>query len=76
MEALKEAIRVAGSPAALADKLGVTRQAVENWIERGVVPAERLIEIERAVEGAVTRDKLRPDLYEGYEATIPAKALA
>jgi len=65
MEALKQAITAAGSMSALAAKLGVTRQAIENWFERGI-PAERVREVEEAVSGAVTRDSLRPDLYEGY----------
>jgi DNA-binding transcriptional regulator YdaS (Cro superfamily) len=29
------------------------------------VPAERAVQIEKALNGAVTRQELRPDLYEG-----------
>ncbi len=35
---------------------------VVHWRNRGV-PAERVLEIEAATEGKVTRHELRPDLY-------------
>ena len=65
--ALEKAIRAAGGLTALAEKLEVRPQAVHNWRTRGV-PAERVLEIEKATVGdggdpAVTRHDLRPDLY-------------
>jgi len=55
---LREALRRAGSPAKLAEKLGVSRQAVSKWES---VPTRHIIEIERLT--GVHRSLLRPDLY-------------
>ena len=49
----------------LAEQIGVSRQAVEKWEQNGV-PADRALDIERVVGGAVKRHELRPELYEGY----------
>lgn len=59
--ALAKAIEAVGSQRALADAVGVSTQAVTKW--RRQVPAERVIAIELATGGAVTRYQLRPDLY-------------
>jgi DNA-binding transcriptional regulator YdaS (Cro superfamily) len=45
---------------ALGTKLGVHRSSVMRW-EHGRVPAERVLELERAT--GVPRYELRPDLY-------------
>lgn len=45
--------------------LGVTRSAVTQWLTTGV-PAERCPVIERATNGAVTCEDLRPDVDWGY----------
>ena len=58
--ALLRAIDAAGGVAALARELNVTSQAVSQWSK---VPAERVLEVERAAGGAVSRHDLRPDLY-------------
>ena len=65
MEPLKRAIEIAGSTTMLAKQIGVSRQAVEKWEQNGV-PADRALDIERVVGGAVKRHELRPELYEGY----------
>jgi len=57
---LIRAIEAAGGPAALAVALGVSSQAVSQW-ER--CPAHRVIAVEAAAGGAVSRHDLRPDLY-------------
>lgn len=44
----------------LARLLNVTPSAVHQWKR---VPAERVIDVERATESKVTRYDLRPDLY-------------
>lgn len=64
-EALKIAIECVNGEAELARALGVTPQAVNQW---SVAPALRVIAIEKATSGAVTRHKLRPDIYPPDEA--------
>lgn len=44
----------------LASLIGVTRQAIYQWDR---IPAERVIAIENATGGKVTRHELRPDLF-------------
>ena len=46
--------------AALAKDLGVQSPAVCKW-ERGRIPAERVLDVERAT--GIPRHRLRPDLY-------------
>jgi DNA-binding transcriptional regulator YdaS (Cro superfamily) len=58
---LSRAIKAAGGLAPFADAIGVTRQAASQWKRR--IPAERVLDIERACGGTVTRHELRPDLY-------------
>ncbi len=60
--AIRRAAQVAGSQQALADLLGLRSQgAVQNWIMRGRIPAERVLAVEAAT--GVSRHDLRPDLY-------------
>jgi len=58
--ALERAINAAGGTAALARTINVTPQAISQWDR---VPAERVIAVENATNGDVTRSDLRPDLY-------------
>ena len=61
------AIDMAGSQEALAERLGVSKQAVQKWATRGYVPPGRVVEIE-AQYGIPRRDLLDPrlaDLVEG-----------
>jgi len=66
--ALLRAIEAAGGTAALAKALNLSSQAISQWAR---VPAERVLEVERATAGAVSRYELRPDVYGGQpeEAT-------
>ena len=59
-QALKQAIRQVGSRSALARAIGVTPQAVQQWRR---VPAVRVLDVERASDGVVSRHQLRPDIY-------------
>jgi DNA-binding transcriptional regulator YdaS (Cro superfamily) len=45
----------------LARRLGIRPQSVQQWVESKRIPAERVVEVERAT--GVSRKKLRPDLY-------------
>ncbi len=55
---LQRAIRLAGGSRKLAEKLNVTRQAVEQWAE---CPPTRVLELERLSD--VSRHELRPDVF-------------
>lgn len=61
--AIQKAVEAIGSQSALARKLDVTPQCVQQWVRSGKVPAERVLEIEFATAGAVSRFELRPDIY-------------
>ena len=60
----------------LAAAIGVTPQAVNQWVSRGVAPVDRVKEIVKAVAGKVTAHDLAPGIYpQGFEfpADPPAK---
>jgi DNA-binding transcriptional regulator YdaS (Cro superfamily) len=60
--AIRRAAEIAGSQQALADLLGLSSQgAVQNWLRRGRMPAERVLAVE--AKTGVSRHDLRPDLY-------------
>ena len=42
----------------------ITPQGIFRWTVKGV-PAERAVQLERATGGAVLRQELRPDLFDG-----------
>lgn len=58
---IDRAVASAGDTASLAERLGVTRQAVCSWIKRGWVPHKRALEIE-ALYGVPRVDLLKPTL--------------
>lgn len=53
---IDEVVELAGSQAAVAEKCGVTQQAVQKWVAKGFVPNSRAIELE--AEYGVKRQKL------------------
>lgn len=61
--AIERAASHVGGQSALARLLGCSPQAVSKMCATGRVPAERVISIETATSGAITRHELRPDLY-------------
>ncbi len=60
-KAVEEAVRVAGSLRNVAAKLGVTSQAISQWIRYQKVPPKRVLGLE-ALSG-VSRHEMRPDIY-------------
>lgn len=60
---IKRAVAWVGGQSELARRLRIKPQAVQRWCSTGVVPAKRVLDIERACDGEVTREELRPDLY-------------
>lgn len=67
ISAIEKASMILGGQAKLARALGVTAQSVTKWKRR--IPAERVLGIEAATNGYVTRHELRPDLYPESTAT-------
>lgn len=62
MSPIQAAIKQAGGIQQLAKMLGISYQAVHKWTKpKRVVPAERVLQIERAT--GVSRHQLRSDLY-------------
>lgn len=67
--ALARAVKTAGGYRPLARIIGVDHKTIMAWFEREEVTPERHCPaIERAVNGAVTREELRPD----FEWALPA----
>lgn len=60
---IEKACECVGSQAAMAALIGVTPQAIYKWHLSGKVPAERVLAVEQATGGVVSRCDLRPDLY-------------
>lgn len=65
MSAFERAIKIAGGQSALSRKIGRSQSVISYWVTRrgGLVPAEVCADIEAAVDGAVTRQDLRPDVF-------------
>lgn len=55
-----------GRAAALARALDINPALISQWASSRGVPSERCIEIERATEGTVRCEELRPDIDWGY----------
>jgi len=67
LEALQEAVDIAGGQASLARALGgkVQQQHVYYWLRVGRIPAEHCLAVERITRHKVKRYELRPDVYPG-----------
>jgi len=77
MNAIQKAIEICGGPAKVAALLHVTTQAVCFWRDgkRGL-PAEHCPVIERATDGQVSCEDLRPDVDWAYLRGTGKKAAA
>lgn len=60
LDSVAAAAKCVGGVTRLAEKLGIKRPALYQWRR---VPAERVLQIEHATAGQITRHQLRPDLY-------------
>jgi DNA-binding transcriptional regulator YdaS (Cro superfamily) len=61
---LQKAINKAGSQQALAAAIGVSQQQVSYLMTKARrIPAEIAIAVERATDGEVSRNELRPDIF-------------
>ena len=61
-EQLTRLLEWVGSRKRLADELGVTRQAVYEWIKRGRISAVMAIKVDKRTDGLFTKESLRPDV--------------
>jgi DNA-binding transcriptional regulator YdaS (Cro superfamily) len=61
--AIAQACEHVGGQGELGRLLGVTPQAVHLWVRRGRCPADRVLAVEAATSGRISRHALRPDLY-------------
>ena len=67
MNAIKHACEVMGGQQTLAEHLGVTKQAVNQWATGArPFPADRCPTVERVTNGAVRCEDIRPDVDWGY----------
>lgn len=63
MNTITKAVELLGGPIAAARALAVTPQAISFWVNGKRTPSlEACIAIERATSGAVTVERLRPDI--------------
>lgn len=58
--AIADAVLAAGSQSALARAVGVSPQAVQQWVDSGRVSHRKVLDVERAT--GVSRTRLRPDV--------------
>ena len=73
---LERAVSLAGSQSALAQAASnvdpdcrIKQQHISYWLRKGRLPAEHCSVIEAAVNGAVTKHELRPDIF-GQQASV------
>jgi DNA-binding transcriptional regulator YdaS (Cro superfamily) len=59
-EILRQAIRDAGGPAAVAGRMGCSAQCLLNWVARGVPPS-KCVSLEVVLQGRATRRHMRAD---------------
>jgi DNA-binding transcriptional regulator YdaS (Cro superfamily) len=57
-----QAIGFFGSQTALAKHIGVSPQAVQQWVQRNIIPAEHCPVIERLTDGKVRCEDLNPEI--------------
>lgn len=61
---IRRAIELTGSQRALAEKTGLSQQGISYLLnEARQISAEIAIAIDRATDGKVPREKLRPDIF-------------
>ncbi len=61
MQIVDRIIEAYGGAAALARRLGISRNAISDWRSKQRVPVERVLEIERLT--GISRHEIRPDIY-------------
>ncbi len=70
-DALRRAVEIAGSQAALARILGISQPSVWKWLDKGkALPAEHVHAVVAAT--GIPKEELRPDLFGDVAVTAPA----
>jgi len=64
---IEKAIRLAGGISELANQSGVSYQAVQQWRDKGVVPARRCVAVSKATNGSVLVHELNPEVFGGLQ---------
>ena len=62
-QATAKAIDEAGGPSVVGRHFDISHTAVIGWLNRGQVPADRVLALEALVASKITRYQLRPDVY-------------
>ena len=62
-DTVKRAVALVGGQSSMAKSIGVTQQAVQQWVANNRVPAARAMEVEKLCDGRITRYELRPDVF-------------
>jgi DNA-binding transcriptional regulator YdaS (Cro superfamily) len=65
--ALEKLVQDFGSQARLAEFLGVTPQAVNEWLKRGRISATAAAQLEEKTKGEYRKADLRPDVKEWFK---------
>ena len=74
MSAVEQAIDTYGGAAALARRLGISRNAISLWRQNGRVPQSRIDEVERLT--GISRHDLRPDIFGPAPTVAASEAVA
>jgi DNA-binding transcriptional regulator YdaS (Cro superfamily) len=61
--AIQKAVEVCGSQSELGRRVGVAQGHVWYWLKTGKVSPLKAKDVERATQGAVTAEELRPDVF-------------
>jgi DNA-binding transcriptional regulator YdaS (Cro superfamily) len=70
---IEKAVRLAGGQTALARALGVTPQAVQQWVSRGIVPADKCPAIEKLLNRQVLCEELNHTVDWAYVRSCRSK---
>lgn len=73
-EDVREKLDAITSQRAIAQGLGVTPQAVNQWFAKSVIPARFVLKLCEFVGWAITPHEVRPDLYPSELDGMPREA--
>lgn len=71
MTKIRDMFNEAGGVTQIASSLGMPIGTVSAWISRDTIPAERVLQVEKAT--GIPRERLRPDLYPSHREEAKAQ---